>query len=655
MSIPDRITGKKSHESQHRPSSIPNAKKPKSRPPQSFRDKAGFLQSSLPKYSGPYSVGIMELEIPAQKPQTFSHIKRHGHHILRLETVLMTIYYPSAFGSGAGKDPSGNRKWSRQTWLPRPRIRTAQGYGKFAGLGDIAVPFFGATTMFTKIPAFRNSRPATHWPPPENFRSRHGPGKVKNREGPAPEGKEDEPTFPLMFFSHGLGGTRTMYSSLCGEVQQVPLHDCFRASDSVQFASYGFVVCAVEHRDGSGPRTFVNHAKEGKGSLDDLVQNENIDHCEKQKKKGYDQIDYVFPKGNRWDTSPLNEKGPDKELRDAQIELRLAELEEAYRILCQICNGEGEEVARKNLRRKGYVGSSSRGLEGVNWDAWKHRFHTERCTVAGHSFGAATTIEVLRHADRFKHVEQGIIYDIWGAAIHPPEDNQRHRIHTPLLGINSEAFVYWPSNFSAVSSLIKEARDHGSPAWLTTVRGTVHVSQSDFSILYPATCSFLLKATANPKRALDLNISASLEFLKAVMGEQGGGKAILERCMLDEGLLRTEVTDELPEERRPNDKWIAARLKIPHEFRTRLGAKLMRKGKRKMGKGGGEVGEEIWMHVRTEKEEFEKWREQRRNEQSTEEIGLGGGEKQEVALGGVGEGITDVEDTGDREEKVLRG
>ncbi|KAF2813123.1 uncharacterized protein BDZ99DRAFT_438015 [Mytilinidion resinicola] len=623
MSIPDRITGKKSHESQHQPRSIPNAKKPKSRPPQSFRDKAGFLQSSLPKYSGPYSVGIMELEIPARHPQTFSHIKRHGHHILRLETVLITIYYPSAFGSGAGKDPSGNRKWSRQTWLPRPRIRTAQGYGKFASVGDIAVPFFAATTMFTKIPAFRNSRPATHWPPPDNFRSRHGPEKVKNREGPPPEGKGDEPTFPLMFFSHGLGGTRTMYSSLCGE-----------------FASYGFVVCAVEHRDGSGPRTFVNHAKEGKGSLDDLEQNGHIDHCERQRKKGYDKVDYIFPKGNRWDTSPLNEKGPDKELRDAQTQLRLAELEEAYHILCQIRNGKGEDVARKNLRRKGYVGSSSRGLEGVDWDAWKGRFHTERCTVAGHSFGAATTIEVLRHADRFKHVEQGIIYDIWGAAINPPEEDPCHRIHTPLLGINSEAFMYWPSNFSAVSSLIKESRDHGSPAWLTTVRGTVHVSQSDFSILYPATCSMLLKATANPKRALDLNISASLEFLKAVMGEQGGGKAILERCMLDEGLLRTEVTEELPEERRPDDKWVAARLKIPHEFRTRLGAKFVRKERRRRGKGSGEVGDEIWMHVRTEKEEFEKWREQSRHEQGLVKTGLGGDSEEDVEQGTVG-----VEDT----------
>ena len=92
----------------------------------------------------------------------------------------------------------------------------AQGYGKFAGIGGIAVPWFAGTTMFTKLPAFRNAHPARHWPPPDNLA--HGGPRVKNEEGPPPEGESDEPCFPLMVFSHGLGGTRTAYSSLCGEV-----------------------------------------------------------------------------------------------------------------------------------------------------------------------------------------------------------------------------------------------------------------------------------------------------------------------------------------------------------------------------------------------------------------------------------------------------
>lgn len=107
-----------------------------------------------------------------------------------------------------------------------------------------------------------------------------------------------------------------------------------------------------------------------------------------------------------------------------------------------IHNGHGDEVARKNLRREGNIGSSSHGLNGVDWDAWKNRFHLRQVTILGHSFGGATAVEVLRHVDQFQWVGQGIIYDIWGAAIQPPEENINYRINKPLLVINSEAFMY---------------------------------------------------------------------------------------------------------------------------------------------------------------------------------------------------------------------
>jgi platelet-activating factor acetylhydrolase len=94
--------------------------------------------------------------------------------------------------------------------------------------------------------------------------------------------------------------------------------------------------------------------------------------------------------------------------------MRLCELEEAYRVLKIICAGDGEEIAQQNLRGEGYIGGSSRGLGGVDWGQWKHRFHVDKMTMAGHSFGAATVVEVLRHTERFTNVQAGIIYDIWG-------------------------------------------------------------------------------------------------------------------------------------------------------------------------------------------------------------------------------------------------
>lgn len=125
--------------------------------------------------------------------------------------------------------------------------------------------------MLTKLRAFRNSPPATHWPPEGN--SKQSGYKIKSKQGPPPEGHSGEPTFPLLFFSHGLGGNRTAYSSMCGE-----------------FASYGFVVCALEHRDGSGPRTFVNHSHEGEGSMEDREKQGKVDHNKDEQDKGYDTI-----------------------------------------------------------------------------------------------------------------------------------------------------------------------------------------------------------------------------------------------------------------------------------------------------------------------------------------------------------------------------
>ncbi|KAF2637431.1 hypothetical protein P280DRAFT_521114 [Massarina eburnea CBS 473.64] len=568
---------------------IPNAKKPRSRPPTSFRDSAVFWHGTLPPSSGPYSVGSMDIEVPVEKPRTISDITRNGKHVLQLETVLFTLYYPASFGTGHGKDPAGYRKWSRETWMSRPRAETAKGYCKFAGLPDWAgMSWFAATTMLTKLRAFRNAPPATHWPPEGN--SRKNGYRIKNQQGPPPEGFPNEPTFPLLMFSHGLGGSRTCYSTMCAE-----------------FASYGFVVCAVEHRDGSGPRSIVNHAKKEDGSTEDEEKYGNIDHTEKERRRGYDKVDYLFPKNNPRDTAPNNEKGVDRDLRNAQIELRLSELEEAYRVLRDISEGKGEEVAKQNMRKKGYVGGSSRGLEGVDWSQWKNRFHIDKITVAGHSFGAATVVEVLRNTDRFQNVQAGIIYDIWGAPIKPPMDDPKHRIHSPILGINSEAFMYWQANFDAVMTLMHEAEEQQAPAFLCTVRGSVHLTQSDFSILYSHILSVFFKATVNPQRAIDLNISASLEFLRDVT--EGAGKSIIQRCLTDEELLQTDILEEVPDEHKPDNEWIAARLKIHHEFRTRMAARVQRKLKRTRKHGFYDPGDEIWMHCKPTKEELKNWRE----------------------------------------------
>ncbi|KAK5115983.1 hypothetical protein LTR62_000439 [Meristemomyces frigidus] len=577
---------------------VPNAKKPKVRPPRSWRDAPWLPVRSLPTYTGPYPVGTMEIEVPVEHPRVFSHIKRNGKHLLQLETVLMTIYYPASHDE-KNDSAAHKEKLSRELWLGRPRIGVAQGYGKFAGLGNFIVPLF-LPTLFTKLPAYRNAPLARHWAPEVDTKDEGV--KVKTREGHKPEGAAtDEPRFPLIMFSHGLGGTRTMYSSVCGE-----------------FASYGFVVCAVEHRDGSGPRSYINHTKEpavdAEGTVTERQRNGQVDITPNEQRREYEIMDYVFPKDNPYDTSPGSDKGVDTELRGAQVELRLAEIDESYQVMRKLANGEGEAVAEKNLRKKGYKASSSRGLEGVDWARWKDRFHLNDVTACGHSFGAATVIEILRHDDRFNYVGQGIIYDIWGAGTKPPEEESlEHRIHAPLLAINSEAFTYWPSNFELVSSLIDEAQNgpNESPSWLLTLRGTIHVSQSDFSLLYPNVCSLFLKMIANPQRALDLNINASLEFLSHVLPAE---VAQVNRAYKNEGVLEQDPSplERIPSAQllKPDEKYTAMRLKIKHESLFRLSPSLYKKlwlQKHSPNSDGKmRADDEVWVHTKPTPESIRK-------------------------------------------------
>jgi platelet-activating factor acetylhydrolase len=164
-STPGRQTGGTQQTSEIRGNPSEQAK---SKPATSIRDK---VYSSLPRYSGVYSVGVIDIEVPVREPRTFSDIKRHKRHILELETVLFSVYYPSALGSGSGHDPAGRRTWNRQNWLTLPRKETSEGYAKFAGLPKWPMMFFFlCTTWFTMIPAHRNAHLATHWPPEGNAR-----------------------------------------------------------------------------------------------------------------------------------------------------------------------------------------------------------------------------------------------------------------------------------------------------------------------------------------------------------------------------------------------------------------------------------------------------------------------------------------------------
>ncbi|KAF9875741.1 phospholipase a2 [Colletotrichum karsti] len=592
-------------------------------PPRTIRER--FLHS-LPYYTGPYGVGFLEIEAPARQPRTFSELRRDNVPLLRLDTVLFSVYYPCTLKTKANDDPAAaaapgrqdgsakkekKQKLSRVGWLPRPRVLTCKGYAKFMSVPHLPVTaYIASTSMFTKLPALRNAKLAENWP--EEMLGDGGPaGRAARNEESTSSAK---PRFPVIIFSHGLGGSRMSYSSICGEL-----------------ASYGFIVVAVEHRDGSGARTYVNLPEHREVSdSDSSITNAHVKSVSAKKvknkkkgKEGNDQhycVDYLFPKDNAQDTAPHNARGVDTQLRTAQIQMRMTEMEEAYRVLGYINEGRGHEVEAMNLRRKGNVASSSKGLTGIDWSDWKGRMFLEDVTIMGHSFGGATTVEMLR-TESLSWVGQGIILDAWGPATPHPGEDARHRVKKPLLSIGSEAFMHWQENFDRLVDICNEARGEDALTWMMTIRGSTHLSQTDFAILYSTWMDLLMKTLVNPLRAIYLTVSPALEFLKITLPPE----QTKYNMWVDEKILKTAKSPSAPDavvtqDHRPDDKWIAVRLKVDNEASLRVKNWLRHKRRVLFRKGGSGLppglinwgeGNELLMHFSPGSELVEKYVRQR--------------------------------------------
>ncbi|KAM3933713.1 platelet-activating factor acetylhydrolase 2, cytoplasmic [Leptodactylus fuscus] len=249
---------------------------------------------------------------------------------------------------------------------------------------------------------------------------------------------------PLIIFSHGLGAFRTVYSSLC-----------------IELASIGFLVAALEHRDGSACATYHFSEADATTSMQAI----------------WVPFKTVLPGMQEF------------YLRNYQVHQRASECIRAVRILEDL--DKGRQVS--NILDSGF-----------SLDVLKDRIDFNRVAVMGHSFGGATALLSLIKDNIFRCA---VVLDAW---MFPLEDTCYPNIQKPILLINTESFQTRKS-----IQKIKRMNSQGADLKYMTVKGCVHLSQSDFAFMtgYLANRIAGQRGTMDPHLCLMIHVTSSLDFL----------------------------------------------------------------------------------------------------------------------------------------------
>ncbi|KAH0837541.1 hypothetical protein AYO21_05029 [Fonsecaea monophora] len=256
---------------------------------------------ALPKPFGPHKVGTTEWEIPVSEIPSPSPIPEP-----QITTIKFRLFYPTT--------PNAKSKTS-VPWLPTPQREWNQAYASFLGASPRVsslislIPFL---INITNIPAVADA-PLLQ--------------------------KDTSSKYPLVVFSHGLGGNFNAYSAVCAAL-----------------ASFGIVCAAPEHRDGSAP---ISPIRSADGRKSTAIPYQRHPHAPT--------------------TKVLN-------ARNAQLRIRLWELEHLFTVLGSFNEG-------KTFSNYAAVRSKSKSSLALK-DALDLR--PGHVTWAGHSFGACTMVQFVK-------------------------------------------------------------------------------------------------------------------------------------------------------------------------------------------------------------------------------------------------------------------
>ncbi|KAH8728474.1 platelet-activating factor acetylhydrolase [Phaeosphaeriaceae sp. PMI808] len=416
---------------------------------------------AFPAHTGAYKVGSVDVEIATSELESTSTTSPPSD----LPTVAFRVFYPAKLES--------SEKGVR--WIPSPQRDYVSSYAKFLGANSAFAGIFSLLPQllyYISMPVHQNAEILE--PPTQSKR------------------------WPVMMFSHGLGGTRNAYSHICGSL-----------------ASHGIVVVAPHHADGSSPLA--------------------LHHTPNEKKT------------KRVEYRPIAHKPSPAvyEARDEQLRIRLSELGFIHDALLKV--DEGRKLKNVALDQPTKGGRDMLGM----FSNLLNIHEPGAISYAGHSFGACTMIQFVKSI--YYHAEQQapefkplytpsaesqlvrqitpanpvILLDLWTLPIQSPDTAWLRSKPMPsydspaggknLLAILSEGFYKWTPNFKEVKRIIATPSssthsDQPGPHIFYPI-SSAHLSQSDFGVLFPWATTKVFGAK-EPERVLKLNTRAVLQVLR---------------------------------------------------------------------------------------------------------------------------------------------
>jgi platelet-activating factor acetylhydrolase len=414
----------------------------------------------LPKHTGPYAVGAVDIEYPLSPPRIIDPNIRFKDPQLaddipfQMDSVLFTLYYPASYAD------TQKRHVKRHPWIPHPVSLRAEGYARAAHISNAVTnrvfalalhAFAGSIT----IPAAVDVPLSDHASRKKKF------ARSWDKEESVSEVIASETAgHPVIVFSHGTVSSRADYSHYAGEL-----------------AARGYVVAMLEHRDGSCPGSLV-HTAEGK-----------------KRRLLFDESEIVTADGGEIQIEDFHK---------TQLAFREAEMEEAAKVLKLINAGHGDKVFAKNARG-----------EGKNLADWTGRLNTDEMIVAGHSYGATGALGALRGGpSTARPFIGGLLLDP-GKSSGPLNTD----IHVPILVVHSNSWssksslFYGHPHFDTVKGIVEANNARGNPSWFMTSLGTSHPSVTDAPLLEPLLLRWTTGAAIDVYQGLRQYVHVAEDFL----------------------------------------------------------------------------------------------------------------------------------------------